>query len=172
MNKRERIKRKIKVLDNGCWQWVAGKSSTGYGYIKVDGVQIGAHVYSYLVFKGSVPKGKLVRHTCDNRWCVRPAHLLLGTHKDNVHDAIVRKRRGMTTAIALKISLALSGRPAHNKGKSPSAATRRKISKANKGKSRTIAQRKNYTAAAVARELNIVRHKDSSGRFNGGFNHV
>src|SRR5690606_2215605 len=51
-----------------------------------------AHIASYLLFKGDIPTGKVVRHVCDNRGCVNPEHLILGTQKDNIHDCIKRKR--------------------------------------------------------------------------------
>jgi len=57
----------------------------------------GEPVYlSRIVFsfhKGEIPKGLLVRHTCDIKECVQPTHLILGTTGDNIHDSFRRQGR-------------------------------------------------------------------------------
>jgi len=74
-----------------CWGWTAASAYNGYGAFqgRIDGVQFyRAHRYSWHLHNGPIPKGLLVRHTCDNAACVRPDHLLLGTYYDNNHDTI------------------------------------------------------------------------------------
>jgi hypothetical protein len=73
-----------------CWIWTGAKRPAGYGIYYHGGESL-AHRYAYLITYGS-PKGSVVRHTCDNRPCVRPDHLILGTHADNVADTISRGR--------------------------------------------------------------------------------
>lgn len=51
---------------------------------------VSAHRLSYEVHKGAIPSGMMVRHTCDNKLCVAPDHLILGTAKDNAADAAER----------------------------------------------------------------------------------
>ncbi len=51
-----------------------------------------AHRYSWMINCGPIPDGLFVLHTCDNPACVRPDHLYLGTHADNMRDLVVRKR--------------------------------------------------------------------------------
>lgn len=49
-----------------------------------------AHRVSFLLFKGPIPKGLFVLHSCDIRHCVNPEHLRVGTHEENMRDALVR----------------------------------------------------------------------------------
>lgn len=79
-----------------CWLWVGVKSSDGYGSMGIDGKQVGTHRVSWELHNGPIPDGKRVLHNCpggDNPTCVNPAHLFLGTQKDNVQDCIRKRRR-------------------------------------------------------------------------------
>lgn len=78
--------------NSGCWIWI--KSTTfGYGQLAHNGKGGRAHRVSYMLHTGhDIPKGMVVRHKCDTPSCVNPDHLVLGTMKDNTHDAIRRGR--------------------------------------------------------------------------------
>ena len=69
-----------------CWVWTASKDTGGYGQIRIDGKLARAHRVAYETEYAAVPAGLLVCHHCDNRSCVRPAHMFLGSHQANMDD--------------------------------------------------------------------------------------
>jgi len=79
---------KVVKCENGCWEWSEYKDKDGYGIYK----QHRAHRVAYELWKGKIPSGQLVRHTCDNPPCVNPEHLLVGTQTDNMNDMVKRNR--------------------------------------------------------------------------------
>ena len=75
---------------NGCWEW-DGTIRSGYGRFSKDGKMKTAHRVSWEIHNGPI-NGLLVLHKCDNKCCVNPEHLFLGTQRDNVRDMINKKR--------------------------------------------------------------------------------
>lgn len=75
--------------DDECWPWLASTTIHGYGRFGHQTLKAGyttAHRASYELNVGEIPEGMVVRHKCHNRICVNPAHLEVGSYRDNSRD--------------------------------------------------------------------------------------
>jgi hypothetical protein len=75
-----------------CWLWT-GSTKHGYGQVNWNGRKFIAHRAAYILTYGAIPDGLFVCHTCDVPACVRPDHLFLGTHADNMQDKVAKGRQ-------------------------------------------------------------------------------
>lgn len=82
------------VTDEGCWRYLGSINYAGYGTLRWKTQNTFAHRVAYLAWRGEIPEDMLVRHRCDNRYCVNPDHLELGTQVDNMRDMRERGRGG------------------------------------------------------------------------------
>ncbi|MER3405479.1 MAG: hypothetical protein C4289_10265, partial [Chloroflexota bacterium] len=97
---------KVQKTD-GCWYWLGQVNKDGYGYLgvgsKLNGTKrlVKAHRVVFELAFGPIPEGLEVCHHCDEPRCVRPDHLFLGTHADNMVDAF---RKGRLKQLSCKLT--------------------------------------------------------------------
>lgn len=88
----ERFWEKVDVT-KGCWNWTSSKEKDGYGQFRLpSGRRVQAHRFSWELTNGEIPDRVFVCHHCDNPSCVRPDHLFLGTHDENMRDRNIKGR--------------------------------------------------------------------------------
>jgi hypothetical protein len=88
----DRFFTKVNKTDT-CWNWTAACKHNGYGQFMLhEGINRRAHRISWMIHNGSIKDDLMVLHKCDNRKCVNPEHLFLGTAKDNTTDMMNKNR--------------------------------------------------------------------------------
>jgi hypothetical protein len=91
---------------NNCWIWKTSKDKSGYGQFWYKGKVLRAHRFSWVLYRGEIPKEMYVCHHCDIRTCQNPEHLFLGSCKENIQDASRKKRLKRSKKTKKKMSLA------------------------------------------------------------------
>jgi len=94
---RQKILDNVEIDANECWNWTKSLKSTGYAQIVAYGKGGHGHRVSYKVFRGDFDETLFVCHKCDNRRCMNPDHLFLGTAKDNHLDMMTKGRNRPVT---------------------------------------------------------------------------
>jgi hypothetical protein len=80
--------------DGECLLWTGGTGSTGYGQFKYKGKIIASHRFSWMMKHNiQVPEEISMSHTCDTPACCNPLHLFPSSHKENMHDMIIKGRK-------------------------------------------------------------------------------
>ncbi|HJQ59428.1 MAG TPA: HNH endonuclease signature motif containing protein [Vineibacter sp.] len=139
----------------GCWNWTKSRGSHGYGDFRRDGHKL-AHRWAYATFVGPIPEDAWVLHRCDNKACVNPEHLFLGTADDNNKDMVAKGRhysKGKTFEDVYGAEEAAKKRARLREwaleNPTPPEA-RQKVAAKNRGKKRTLEQRLRMGAAIAA----------------------
>lgn len=142
----ERFFKKIDKTES-CWNWNSTLTGTKYGKFTTyekgrdNPTHKQAHRVSWELFRGPIPEGLFVCHKCDNRRCVNPDHLFLGTPQDNTHDMFSKKRGHVL--------------PASPKGENH---PRSKLTNRQADQIRKIYESSQYTYRQLAQMFNVSRH--------------
>lgn len=128
-----------------CWEWQGQRLPNGYGVAhRTPGNKTTAHRVAWEIANGPIPTELHICHRCDNRPCVNPAHLFLGTRADNMDDM---KAKGRSSRGARQWSTRLTD---------ADVVRIRRLGTARDLSQREIAQRFGISQAEVS---NIVRRK-------------
>lgn len=84
---------KVTRSEHECWPWSGATHDKGYGNIGIDGRTTTTHRLAYTLAVGPIPPGMHVLHRCDNPPCCNPAHLFIGTNRDNHADKVAKERQ-------------------------------------------------------------------------------
>ena len=82
----DRFLSKITPTKDGCLVWTGSTNQKGYGRFSINYKKVAVHRFSYETYVGEIPEDMFILHSCDNRPCVLPSHLRVGTASDKMKD--------------------------------------------------------------------------------------
>ena len=90
----QRFWNRVSAVQSGCWEWVGKIERGGYARVRLENSRerVLVHRLSWEMKNGPIPEGMLILHKCDNRKCVNPDHLYVGTYQNNTDDMLERGR--------------------------------------------------------------------------------
>lgn len=108
LNANEKFWRHVSISGlETCWEWTGAKTDVGYGFFTHEKKNGGAHRWAWFLTRGSYPNpSEVICHSCDNKSCVNPCHLFIGSHMDNSSD-MVRKKRHLKNQMGSKSKTSL-----------------------------------------------------------------
>ena len=95
---------RISFTENGCWELNSGIRNNGYSRINIGKNSLYGHRLFFEYFNGKIKAGNFICHKCDNRKCVNPKHLFQGTQRDNIQDAVKKKRIAVGSKLSKKLN--------------------------------------------------------------------
>ena len=76
-----------------CWVWTGGTGNSGYGRMRINKKLYSPHRLMWEIYnKKLILNNMEICHKCDNRLCINPEHLFMGTHRDNMKDCSKKRR--------------------------------------------------------------------------------
>lgn len=91
----QRFSEKIVIAESGCHEWTGCLAENGYGMLHLDGRTAYAHRVAFEMAHGPIPSGGQIMHSCDNRRCVNPEHISLGSFRENMADMVSKSRQAL-----------------------------------------------------------------------------
>lgn len=91
--------------EDECWNWLESVDKDGYGRFSYYDRNLHSSKVSLIIHNGKIPKGIYALHKCDNRKCVNPKHLWLGSQQENLEDRD-NKGRGNISNFKINVDIA------------------------------------------------------------------